>query len=62
MSHLPGNVNAEDLDESPSPIPDPKSEVDALTAVEKRRLAAELLRRKYEGNAVREPESSAITV
>ena len=62
MSHLPGNVHPEDLVLSPSLIPAPKSEVDTLTVEEKRRLATELLRQKVFGNAVREPESSAITV
>jgi alkylation response protein AidB-like acyl-CoA dehydrogenase len=62
LSHLPGNVIPEELVERPSPVSAPNSDVDALTALEKRRLAAELLRRKVVGNAVREPESSAIRV
>jgi hypothetical protein len=62
LSHLPGNVNPEELVLGPSPIPGPDSDVDTLTALEKRRLAAELLRRKFVGEAVREPQSSTITV
>jgi hypothetical protein len=62
LSRLPGNVIPEELVERPSPVSAPNSDFDALTALEKRRLAAELLRRKVVGNAVREPESSAIRV
>ncbi len=62
LSHLPGNVNPEELVEKARPVPVPNSGIDALSAEQKRRLAAELLRRKVLGNAVHEPESSAITV
>jgi hypothetical protein len=52
LTHLPGNVDAEALVRKPAtPAPAPAAEVEALTAEQKRRLAAQLLRRKVAGAA-----------
>jgi alkylation response protein AidB-like acyl-CoA dehydrogenase len=62
LSHLPGNVNPENLVEIPAPAAAPPTEVEAMTLEQKRRLAAQLLNRKPAGTATREVESSPVTV
>jgi alkylation response protein AidB-like acyl-CoA dehydrogenase len=58
MAHLPGNVDAAALVEKAAPV----AEIETLTPEQKRRLAAQLLRRNREAEAAREAEPSTIGV
>jgi alkylation response protein AidB-like acyl-CoA dehydrogenase len=62
LSHLPGNVNPEELVKRPVPAPAAGFPVETMTAEQKRKLAAQLLSRKSEGESARKAESSVITV